>query len=366
MRTAAGDVGWLVTRYADVKALCADYRIGRSHPDPPAAPRLWEAALFSPANNYETELADHRQWRRVLAKGFGASRVDGLRSGMQIIVDQLLDDVLDTGPPADLCARVARPFAADVVFDIVGIPVEDRQQFVMWSNGMRSRQSRAAVRAVRAEMKNYLSRLLDCKKNLPSEDVMSDLANARDRAGRPLQGELVDAAISSFFADFETVAARIAYGTLFLLAHPAQLAALRDDPSLVSSAVEEIMRLAVPGGSWLPRYALADIEYAGAKISAGDLVVFTVQAANRDEEAFCDPATFDISRRPNPHLGFGHGKFFCLGANLTRAMLQTIFATLFQRLPGLRLDVPLEDLEIDSESVTGGLRRLPVTWSRPS
>jgi cytochrome P450 len=180
----------------------------------------------------------------------------------------------------------------------------------------------------------------------------------------PRLAEIIEAVTNLFLADYETVAARIAYGTLFLIAHPEQRFAFQEDKSLATATVEETIRIAVPGGSWLPRYALANIEYGNVTIRTGDLVVFSVQSANRDESEFSRPHEFDIHRTPNRHVGFGYGKFHCLGAGLARMILKTFYTALFRRLPDLSLNISPDDLEINKDSVTGGLQALPVTWSR--
>jgi len=130
----------------------------------------------------------------------------------------------------------------------------------------------------------------------------------------------------------------------------------------VDSAVEEILRMAAPSGGGLPRYARADIDIAGVTIRTGDAVLIAGAAANRDPAAFPDPDRFDITRNPNPHLAFGHGPRFCIGASLARLELHAVFAALPQRFPSLELTVPLDQLELRTDLLTGGVTALSVTW----
>jgi pentalenolactone synthase len=164
------------------------------------------------------------------------------------------------------------------------------------------------------------------------------------------------------FAGHETTVTRIDVGTLLLLAHPGQADALRNDPGRVAGAVEEILRLGAPGGGGLPRYAQADIDVAGVHIRSGDAVLLAVSVANRDPEVFADADRFDVTRTANPHLAFGHGPRFCIGAGLARIELQAVFAALPARFPTLALAVPVEQLQVRSDVLTGGLTALPVTW----
>lgn len=225
--------------------------------------------------------------------------------------------------------------------------------------------------AERRDLDRTISELLDQRRHAPADDLLSELAARADgpdaaQTGTLRPDELPHTLSGILLAGYETVATRLPYGLLYLLAHPAARTALAADPGLAPAAVEEVMRLAVPGGSWMPRYARTDLEYEGSRIAAGDLVVFSFQSANRDERVFPDAGTLDLGRTPNPHLAFGHGKYFCLGAGLARLELRIAYGTLFRRLPDLRLACAPEEVPVDGASVTGGLRTLPVNWGRPT
>ncbi|WP_440103184.1 cytochrome P450 [Streptosporangium sp. H16] len=353
IRTSTGEIGWLVSRYADVRALCADRRIGRSHSDPGNAPRLWHVPMFGAVGDPTTEMANHRAWRRIIAPAFHPGRVASAGSQAQLVLDGLLDELVTQARPVDLCSMLAVPYATQMVFEFVGIPEENRPFFRERSRWLRGGHGPETSQENQTAQRIDTNRTLKRRRN--GEDAFSLLTRtgAQEAAG----------ILRTFdIAEHETIAARIGYGLLFMLAHPEQLRRLRHDPGLVASAVEEIIRLAVPGGSWIPRYALDDIAFGETRIRAGDLVVFALQSANRDERQFRDPDVFAIDRSPNPHVGFGYGKFYCLGAHLSRLLLRTVLTTIFDRLPGLRLHMPVEQIEINRQSITGGLQRLPVTW----
>ncbi|HEY7201245.1 MAG TPA: cytochrome P450, partial [Candidatus Dormibacteraeota bacterium] len=221
---------------------------------------------------------------------------------------------------------------------------------------------RAHAQAGMAQLTAYMAGLIARKREEPGEDVISDLIAAAYADPDYTEQEMIGIAAGLLFAGHETTILRIEFGVLLLLSDPVQRQALLADPSLVRTAVEEILRMAVPGLDVIPRYAAADLELDGAAIRRGDLVLLSRAAANRDPAAFADPQRFDVRRQENQHVSFGHGHHFCIGAALARVELQTVIGTLFRRLPTLRLAVPLEELRLRDDSVTGGLRALPVTW----
>ncbi|NED89371.1 cytochrome P450 [Streptomyces sp. SID11233] len=361
LRTAAGDTGWLVTRRDDLRQLGLDTRIGRSHANPDHAPRLWDAALFTPQANFATEVEDHRRWRRAVSHRFGASRIDALQPQADRLCAELLTAMDAEGAPADLHTALADPFAARLNFAVLGIPPEDHDRMRALSDDLRT-DSRDRAATAHTAFVRYLTGLLERKREHPGDDALSDLATACDSDGPLTTAQAFEGAYQLYFGGYETLAARISLGVFALLTHPDQYEALATGRAPASGAVEEILRFAVPGGSWLPRYALADIDFHGDRIRAGELVVFCVQSANRDEGTFTEADRFDITREPNLHVGFGHGNFHCAGASLARLGLSTIIGNLPPRLPRLRLHTSRTTPTTHEGKVTGGLHTLPVTW----
>jgi pentalenolactone synthase len=364
VRTPAGDEAWLVTRYADVKALLGDSRLGRSHPDPERAPRINDSILFGgPLERYETEHADHAQMRALLTPFFSARRMQALRPRVDALVDQLLDMLATRTPPVDLHEALSFPLPVLVICELLGVPYDDREQFRAWSTEMADLHDRGRATAALHRLLAYMGELVSRKRSHPEDDVLSGLCMAGAAEG----GHLPDAYVAFLgamllFAGHETTVVRIDVGTLLLLTNPDQHQALVRHPELATSAVEEILRASDTGSGGLPRYARSDIAIGGVTIRAGEAVLLNGGAANHDERAFAAPDRFDIGRQPNPHLTFGHGPRFCLGAPLARLELQAVFARLVPRFPTLRLAIPLEEVRVRGDLLTGGLVELPVTW----
>jgi pentalenolactone synthase len=364
VRTPAGDPAWLVLGHENIRTLLANPNLGRSHPDPDNAPRFTNSAILGKpmSADPEKDRADHARVRMVLNRSFSVRRMEALRPRVQAIVDELLDDLAGRTTPVDLHEALSFPLPALVICELLGVPYEDRADFRRWSDGAADMSDRARAGEALERLYDYMRVLIAAKRQRPGEDAVSDLVHARDVEGRLGEQEMVEMAAGLLFAGHETTVTRIDTGTLLLLVHEDQRALLRDDPSLAASAVEEIMRVAATNLGALPRYALADVEIGGVTIRAGEMVLVGLDAANRDDRVFADPDRFDITRERNPHVSFGHGFRFCLGAPLARVELQSALGTLFRRFPTLRLAVPLDEIRMKSHLLTGGLEALPVTW----
>ncbi|MBO0805426.1 MAG: cytochrome P450 [Nocardiopsaceae bacterium] len=360
VRSAAGDPAWLVTRHEDVAALFGDDRLGRSHPDPANAPRASTSVLLGgPMGDHATEREQHRQMRRLLAPAFSARRMNALRPRVGDLVEKLLADL--PAPPADWHQVFSVPLPVLVICELLGVPYEDHPRFRRWAVELTSfDQDKGA--AARRDLVAYVRGLLPGKRSSPGEDVICDLIAAQEKTGMS-DGAVAGLAAMLLFAGHETTVTRLDLGLLMLLDHPAQLADLRANPDLVPGAVEEILRassLSTTGG--LLRYAHSDITVGGVTIPAGDAIILASGAANRDPRVFGEPGAFDITREANPHLTFGHGMHYCVGASLARVELQEAFSRIPARLPGLRLAAARDELRWCDDRLTGGLEALPVTW----
>jgi cytochrome P450 len=365
--TPAGDAAWLVTAYDQVRGLLADARLGRSHPDPESAARYSESVILGQAADLtpEEEHDDHFRMRRVLSRSFSARRLEILRPRVQAITDQLFDALAQATPPADFHDAVSFPLPALVICELLGVPYEHHDDFRGWSEDIAHMTDAARSRRGWESIQSCMRGLLERKRSAPAEDVLSDLAedpSIDDDGAVAIAGGLL-------FAGHETTMSAIDRGVLLVLTNPEQREALARDPELVRGAVEEILRKPSPvrrprearnGG--LPRFASADIEVGEVTIQAGDLVLLQLQSANSDERRFPDSDRFEVRREQNAHLAFGHGPHFCIGAPLARIELQSVFGTLLQRFPGLRLAVPVEDIKPRLQQIFGGIDRLPVTW----
>jgi cytochrome P450 len=218
------------------------------------------------------------------------------------------------------------------------------------------------IAAAVAPLFEYLHRLVTARRAEPGDDVISHLIGQGEGTDRPFtDAELMISASTLLVAGFDSTASVISYGLLALLAHPDQLALLRDDPSLMPTAIEELIRFlgTVVG---LLRVATVDTEIAGQPIAAGEFVVASVHSANRDQTRYDDADRLDITRKPNPHLAFGFGPHQCIGQQLARLELKIVLDTLLRRLSGLRLAAPIEQIEFREGTAVTGPVALPVTW----
>ncbi|WP_436499645.1 cytochrome P450 [Actinokineospora sp. HUAS TT18] len=359
VRTAVGDEAWLVTGYAEVRELLDDRRLGRSHPDPGSAARTGESALFGgPMGEFDTEMVDHARMRSLLQPHFTPGRVRALAPRVEAMTTRLLDDLAEQGSPADLHAAVALPLPVLVICELLGVPYEDRDQFRAWTQAAADVADRGRSERGLGELFGYGLRLVARKRRDPGDDVISRLC-ATDGVG---DEEAAGLSMALLFAGHETTVVQIGMGAALLLDDADQWKAILADPGLIASAVEEIMRAPQRGGGGIPRYAREDFEVDGVVIRAGDLVLLDNGAANHDAAVFPDPDRVDVTRRAAGHLSFGHGARYCVGAALARVELAAVFGQLVPRFPDMRLAVPVEELEIRRDVLTGGLVELPVRW----
>ncbi|MCF7550565.1 cytochrome P450 [Pseudonocardia sp. WMMC193] len=363
--TPAGDPAWLVTRFDEVKQLLGDKRFGRSHPAPEQASKINRAAVLEgPSGNYETEAADHSRMRRLLTPAFSAKRMNRLSGDVQALVDRCVDRMVaahDTDPVVDLHALLALPMPIGVICALLGVPEEDAPLFRDLSDRMGT-ASGADAHAAREQFGRYVARLAEAKRANPGQDVISDLVAAQAADETFGYAEMTRLAVGLIFAGHETTVNRIGLGVLFLMTRRQHWDDLVADPSRVNATVEEIMRLGAPGDLGLLRYAHEDVSVAGVDIARGDALVLSINAANRDPGEYGAAEEFDPDRPERAHLGFGHGAHFCIGASLARVELRTVFATLARRLPDLRLAAELDELDVRTGHITGGVTTLPVTW----
>ena len=366
VRTQAGDVAWLVTGYDEARELFADSRLGRSHPDPENAARISASVVLGgpSGGDPETERAHHTAMRKLLAPAFSARRMGRLREHVAGLVSDRLDALAAAGPPADLHETLSFPLPVLVICELLGVPFADRDRFAGWSEGLSRLDDRAHAQSSAERLHAYIRELIQRKRTEPGEDVLSDFAAL---VGEGPQGDgalegLAGLGAGLLFAGHETTVGRIDVGTLLLLDRDGEWAALAADPSRADSAVEEILRLAVPGNAGgIPRYAHADITVGDVVIRTGDAVLLAPAAANRDPRTFADPERFDTGRTAG-HLAFGYGPYFCVGASLARVELTEVFRALPARFPTLRLAVDRSEIEVRGNVLTGGVRTLPVTW----
>jgi cytochrome P450 monooxygenase len=360
VRTPAGDEAWLVTRHAEVKQLLMDDRLGRSHPHPPTAPRYVDTPFLNMLitdDDPDHARKLHAEMRSYLTPSFSARRMAKLRPHVEALAEGMIDAMAAKGPPADLHGEFSVPFALEVLYALIGIPEDERPRLLELMGRMAVLHDPTAAEEGRDAVFEHLSGLVDRKRGGDDEDVISRLC-----AAGVDDGKIGTLSAGVLFAGLDSVASHIDVGVALLVAHPEQRDEMLADPERMAHGVEEVLRTAKAGNSMLPRYASDDIDIGGVTIGAGDLVLLDFTLTNFDDQVFDEAERFDVTRQPNPHMTFGHGMWHCIGAPLARVELRTVFGTLFTRLPELRLAKPMEELELESELLSGGLTELPITW----
>ncbi|MEV5862280.1 cytochrome P450 [Streptomyces sp. NPDC052071] len=357
-----GSTPWLVTRYADQRALLADPRTSAdiTRPGyPSSAPVRGSSFSFILMDDPE-----HARQRRMVTAPFTIKRVEAMRPAVQKIVDGLIDDMLAGPPRADLVQAFALPVPSLVICELLGVPYADHDFFQENSKILISRSAAPEERgAAHAKLIGYLDELMGHKIARPADDLLSGLGT-RVGAGELSRREAAETGVLLLIAGHETTANMIALGTLALLEHPDQLALLRDsdDPKAVAGAVEELLRYLNITHGGRRRVAVEDIEIGGEVIRAGEGIIVPNDIGNRDPEVFADPDRLDLGRDARRHVAFGFGVHQCLGQPLARMELQVVYSTLYRRIPTLRLDAGLEDLSFKHDGAVYGVYELPVAW----
>jgi cytochrome P450 len=365
IETPAGGQAWHVVGYAGVKALLADQRLGRGHPDPVSAGWYSRDIAGRPASTSETEYADHSGWRKAMNTVFSPAGLERMTPTVRQVAAELAAELAGLAGPLDLNAWYSTPLTSRVMCALLGVPAADIDQFRDWTEeGAQTDDLERSMSGMKLLMA-YAARLVSQRRSSGPDDVISVLVNVG--AGRSKQhvGRVVKLIAGMLAFGRETPASVIDWGTMLLLTNPAQRDLLIERPELVTGAVEEILRLFKPHAATdhgLMRYAHADIEMGAITIKTGDMVLLDVMLANRDAKVFADPERFDITRTPNPQLTFGSGAYMCNFTRLGRTEIGTGLATLFANFPMLSLAEPPDQLKLKEHLRTGGLARLSVTW----
>jgi cytochrome P450 len=362
-----GSTPWLITRHADVRALLADPRVSadarrEGYPHTSAGGRARRTRGLTFINMDDPE---HARLRRMVTGTFAIRQVEALRASIQRIVDQRIDALVAGPRPVDLVEEFALPVPSLVICRLLGVSYADHEFFQRCTRVLVSRdQAVERFMAAQDELTEYLDGVIADKLAEPADDFLSRLAVEHVTTGELSRREAALMAMLLLLAGHETTASMITLGTVALLEHPDQLAAVRDtdDPARIAGAVEELLRYLTITHSGRRRIALAAIEIDNQTIQAGDGLVLAGDAANRDEDRFTDPDRLDVHRDARGHVAFGFGVHACLGQPLARVELQVVYGALYRRIPGLRLAVPLEQIPFKHDSSVYGVYELPVTW----
>ncbi|MEU3464129.1 cytochrome P450 [Streptomyces sp. NPDC006733] len=360
-----GSRPWLVTRHAEARQVLRDERFSADSGRDgfpfvsPAATALRD----SPPSFIRMDPPEHDRQRRMVTQEFMIKRVARLGPRVERIVDGLLDDMVAAGPPADLVDAFALPLPSLVICELLGVPYADHGFFQDRSRVLLNQLAPVEqVRTARDELSGYLRELVEEKAARPRDDLLSRLLTARTERDELTVDDTVRMALLLLIAGHETTANMTALSVLDLLQHPRQWELLCADPGRVAGAVEELLRHQTIVHTGLPRVALADVEIGDITVRAGEGVLVSLAAANRDERAFPEPDLLDVGRPGRRHLAFGFGVHQCLGQPLARLELQVALTGIVRRLPGLRIGVPAGELAFRDTMAIFGLFRLPVVW----
>ncbi|MFF2375161.1 cytochrome P450 [Streptomyces xiamenensis] len=361
-----GSTPWLVTRYADQRALLLDRRVS-ANPFTPGYPLPTPLTGRSSFSFILRDDPEHARLRRMVQAPFTIKRVEAMRPAVQRIVDDRIDELLAGPRPVDLVRAFALPVPSLVICELLGVPYADHAFFQEHSAVLLKGDLDPALRsAAHEELSRYLDDLMGRKMAAPADDLLSGLVS-RVESGELTRQEAAQMGVLLLVAGHETTANMIALGTAALLEHPEQLALLREggDPALITSAVEELLRYLTITHTGRRRAVLEDIEIAGVTLRAGEGIICSNDIANRDPDAFTDPDHLDLARGDaRRHVAFGFGVHQCLGQPLARLELQVVCGTLYRRIPTLRLagDGGPGDLAFKHDGAVYGVYELPVTW----
>ena len=361
---------WVLTRYDDAVAVLRDARFGREGIAELAEARLGPGRT-RPTNTRDMlfrDPPDHTRLRALVSRAFTPRVVEAMRPHIQEIVDGLLDRVEDARG-MDIIEDLAYPLPVRVICEMMGVPTSDQEIFRRWSADI-ARSLDAALfpadsevvtrgQAATDALRDYFRALIDVRRKDPRPDLLTGLIAAEEQGDKLSEAELLSTCILLLIAGHETTVNLIGNGLLALLQNPAQQRLLADDPALIQTGVEELLRYDGPVQR-TSRMAMADVEIGGKQIPKGSVVVAAIGAANRDPACFADPERLDVTRKDNRHIAFGFGIHFCLGAPLARIEGQVAIGTLLRRMPALKLcsDTP----QWRESSVLRGLKTLPVTF----
>ncbi|MDC0746739.1 cytochrome P450 family protein [Polyangium mundeleinium] len=363
---------WLLTRYADCSDMLRDPRFGKDFTKWSAEERarMHVSSEFDALGKHMlgADPPDHTRLRSIVAKAFTPQIVEGLRSRISAIAENLVSAaVARDSSGMDLVSQFSYPLPVTVIAELLGVPASDQDDFRRWTTTLftpaDTDEQLAHLRATGFEFFQYFMALIERRRAEPRDDLVSGLVAAEEGGDRLSTQELVGMLFLLLVAGHETTVNLITNGMLALMDHPEERERLVADPSLLESAVEEMLRYCGPVETTTYRFALEDVEIGGVTIRKNELVLASLLSADHDESRFPDADRFDVGRKPNKHIAFGYGIHFCLGAPLARLEAVIAVETLLRRLPRMKLAVPREDLEPSSMLLLlHAKKRLPIQF----
>ena len=333
---------WLATTHAAVSAVLRNRTLGRLWSDWEPTEQMEPFNALHRHQMMENEPPAHTRLRRVVASAFGRGHVERMAPRIEELAQTMLDR-FSAGETVDVLAAYAEPMPVYVIADLLGVPREDHEKLRDWSQGIVHMYEQGVDEATRAaavqaslDFSAYVRDVVAHKRQHPDDGLVSDLVEASDTGEGLSEDELVASVVLLLNAGHEASVNVFGNGMHALLSHPDQQRRITDGDVSVAAALEELIRFDAPL-QLFERTATADVEIAGTTVRAGETVACLMGSANRDTAAFEAPDTFDVARDPNPHVGFGMGLHFCLGAPLARLELEITIRRLLERFPHLSL-----------------------------
>lgn len=362
VRLPYGEPGFLVTRYEDVRTVTGDKRFGRSNGAGRDTPRMTPEIM--PLGLVGLDGPEHTRIRRLITKSFTARRAEEHRAATQSLASKLIDNLIASGPPADLVEHLADRLPMGVLCQLLGVPPADREVFYQSAKVLKYSAEAPQERMEKAGfLISHIASLVKKRRAEPANDLISELLLARYEDQGLSEDELINLCMLILAGGYETTANQIANFVYLLLTHPDQMALLHERPELLNGAVEELLRFTpLEALAVFPRYASCPATLSGGRVTPGQPLLTFLAAANRDPRVFENPELLDVTRPAVSHLAFSHGAHYCPGAPLARMELQVAIGTLIGRIPDLQLAVDADDIRWKSGPLLRGPVALPVTW----
>jgi len=361
-----GRRAWVVTRHAEVRTVLMDDKRFSGRMSQPDFPTVTEARVTVDRNERAfvgMDNPDHDRYRRFFTREFSLRRMQELIPRMETLANGLIDEMIASGPPADLVTSLAVSYPSLVMSELFGSPYEDHTFIIdcaVARHGLTQTPGEAGSKA--RELASYVRRLIDAKEARPGNDLVSRVIAEHVLPGSLSRDDFAEIGAMILRAGHDTTTNMIGMGTLLLLRDDSLRASLAADPSKVKAAVEEFLRFVSPVQFSPRRVALEDVEIGSVLVRKGEGLFMSLPSANRDKHVFADPDGIDIARDNDSHLAFGYGIHQCLGQMLARYELQVMYKTILARLPSLKLAVPLDKIRFKDDMQIYGIHNLPVKW----
>ncbi|WP_112467334.1 cytochrome P450 [Streptomyces triticisoli] len=366
IRLRYGDAdAWLVTGFDAVKQVTTDHRFSRAGIIGHDYPRMTPEPIVSPESINVMDPPHSSRVRHLASQAFTQQQVESMRHRIVRLADQLLDEMEQAGPPADLVQHLSDPLPQHTVLDLLGI---EREEWPRIQESVRQllvvdADNKEASASAKADLTAYFAKLVGQRRSSPGVDLISAMAAARDGAEQLDDRELAVMALTLALSGQDTATCEISDIVYLLLTRPELMERLRSRPGTLTDVLHELLRhIPFRKGVGIPRVALEDVELDGVRIPAGDFVHVSYLTANRDPERYPDPHVIDPDRPNRPHMTFGWGGHRCIAMPLAMAELEVAVGRLVERFPGLRLAVPPQEVRWDTETIRRFPLELPVAW----